>query len=163
MHCAATLSRTKGIGFLHKICLISLLLVVVKFSSVNPAIADPISELDSCVQQNTDSEERNNLVRLMLLALLQHPAVSEDVKITPGSIEDSAKSFANYFEEILVIDCLPEARAAAAIGGGNAVSRPFILQTQQALNQLGNSSSSVFSEAEAHINMQEIMSIIGIK
>lgn len=106
--------------FGNKFGLATIALVVIAVDAV--AQAKPETEsVVNCFTANTTEEDKLAILKLLAITMASHPDVGDVVTVDPVALEGIEEQIGEYIERLLIIDCLPEARASLQADNGRGM------------------------------------------
>lgn len=96
----------------------------------------PQDQLSQCLSDSTSGKDRKDFARWMVVAMAQHPAVSDLANVTPEKIDTVNKTVADLYTRLMLTDCLKEIKAVSKLGGDEAVGKSFEFFGRLAMQEL---------------------------
>ena len=106
---------------MQKIFLALMLLIGVSTVSAQTGGAN----LGRCLADSTTGKDRKDLVKWIVVAMIQHPAMAELSTVSPTQIEQVNKTTAQLVVRLLTVDCKVELKSAYKSGGEEAIGSAF--------------------------------------
>ena len=103
-----------------------LLLILMLVTGSTAAGAQTVSPaLGRCLADSTTGKDRKDLVRWIVVAIAQHPAMVDSITVSPAKVELINKTAAQIFMRLMTVDCKVELKAAYKSGGSKAIETAF--------------------------------------
>lgn len=103
-----------------------LLLLLLLLIGVSAATAQTqTANLGRCLADSTTGKDRKNIVKWIVVAMIQHPAMADVSTLSSAQIEQVNKTAAQVMVRLMTVDCRTELRAASKNGGEAAIGKAF--------------------------------------
>ncbi len=107
------------------------------FSLCSPAVAGPYADsLAKCLVESTDESARNELVRWMFSAMSLHPAVTSLASVSEEELQNTSRTAAGIYMELLTETCQGQAQDAVKYEGAATIESSFNILGQVAGREL---------------------------
>ncbi len=114
------------------------------------------TNLGMCLADSTSGKDRQDLGRLIVIAMAQHPAMSDSITVPQARVEQINKTAAQIFERLMAVDCKTELKDTYKSGGAKAIEAAFGVLGKVAVDE-------VMNDRGVQTAMDEMIKLIDLK